>query len=145
MAIPRRNAPGVSLTRCCKCHGPGQVRRQEESASGLSRGFKKCKKPNTFRETLEIGRFLEKLGKFKNRLEILGKYGIISLLRRCSSSVEHQLPKLGRRVRFPSSAYTEGLVNTGPFLFLKIIKTAGDFYTGEFFSLKTCQNNTNMF
>ena len=23
---------------------------------------------------------------------------------RCSSSVEHQLPKLGRRVRFPSSA-----------------------------------------
>lgn len=104
LAIPRRNAPGVSLTRCCKCHGPGQVRRQEESASGLSRGFKKCKKPNTFRETLEIGRFLEKLGKFKNRLEILGKYGIISLLRRCSSSVEHQLPKLGRRVRFPSSA-----------------------------------------
>ena len=105
MAIPRRNAPGVSLTRCCKCHGPGQVRRQEESASGLSRGFKKCKKPNTFRETLEIGRFLEKLGKFKNRLEILGKYGIISVLCRCSSSVEHQLPKLGRRVRFPSSAF----------------------------------------
>ena len=25
--------------------------------------------------------------------------------RRCSSSVEHQLPKLGRRVRLPSSAY----------------------------------------
>ena len=56
---------------------------------------------------LENKKNLGKLGKFKNILEILEIYGIISLLRRCSSSVEHQLPKLGRRVRFPSSALTK--------------------------------------
>ena len=28
-------------------------------------------------------------------------------MRRCSSSVEYQLPKLRRRVRFPSSAYKD--------------------------------------
>ena len=34
----------------------------------------------------------------------LKKYDIMIVLCRCSSSVEHQLPKLGRRVRFPLSA-----------------------------------------
>ena len=36
---------------------------------------------------------------------------IIKSIGRCSSSVEHQLPKLGRRVRFPSSALTKSLVS----------------------------------
>ena len=35
----------------------------------------------------------------------LKKYDIMIVLCRYSSSVEHQLPKLGRRVRFPLSAF----------------------------------------
>ena len=33
------------------------------------------------------------------------RYNLTRTECRCSSSVEHQLPKLGRRVRFPSSAW----------------------------------------
>ena len=46
---------------------------------------------------------------------------------RCSSSVEHQLPKLRRRVRFPSSA-RKSLVFTRLFLFCVAFRVA---YTGK--------------
>ena len=49
-------------------------------------------------------------------------YDIQEVTSGCSSSVERELPKLERRVRFPSSAFRSGICCISRFLFLKVDK-----------------------